>query len=238
MDPDAHLQHVRADATALIAAARTDPTAEVAACPGWDRATLVKHLCGPFGWVTAQAEAGPDEKRGFRDAARPGEGEDLYEFLDAATDRLIAAAGAMDPDATYPSWAGPQRAAWFARRMAHEAAVHRFDGAGGAFDAAFAIDGVDELFEVFAPLLGADPFDGVASTLHLHATDADDGEWLATLGPEGLTSERIHAKGDAAIRGTASDLYLFAWNRVPLDDRFEVMGDRAAAERWTATITF
>ena len=40
------------------------------------------------------------------------------------------------------------------------------------------------------------------------------------------------------MRGSASDLYLFAWNRVPLDDRFDVIGDRGAAERWTTTVRF
>ncbi len=116
--------------------------------------------------------------------------------------------------------------------------MHRFDGAGGAMDAALGADGVDELFDLFAGLLGAEPFGGVGTTLHLHATDLDTGEWLARLGPDGLTSERGHHKGDAAVRGGAGDLYLFAWNRVPLDDRFEVVGDRAAAERWTETVRF
>jgi uncharacterized protein (TIGR03083 family) len=238
MDPDRYAHHIGADAALLVDAGRAEPQAPVLTCPGWDRETLVKHVCVPLGWAAAQLEAGPDEKRGFRDAPRPADGEDVFDFLEAATARLLAAMAAADLDAVYPSWAGPQRGSWFARRMAHEVAIHRFDGAGGAMDAELGVDGVDELFDLFAGLLGAEPFGGVGTTLHLHATDLDTGEWLARLGPDGLTSERGHQKGDAAVRGAAGDLYLFAWNRVPLDDRFEVVGDRAAAERWTETVRF
>jgi hypothetical protein len=103
-------------------------------------------------------------------------------------------------------------------------------------DATLGVDGVDELLDEFAVMVSGDVFAGTASTLHLHATDVDEGEWLISLGPERLTSERVHGKGDAAVRAGAGDLLLFAWNRVPLDERFEVIGDRGAAERWAATV--
>ena len=238
MDPDQHVAHVRADATAVLAAARAEPDAPVAACEGWDRTTLIRPLCVPLGWATVQAEAGPEEERRFRDAPRPGEDDDVFDFFEAAIDRAVAALGSIDAEATFRTWAGPRPGAWFPRRMAHEVAIHRWDGAGGGFDADLAIDGIDELLEEFSPLVDPARLDGRATTLHLHSTDSDDGEWLVTLGPERVTSERTHAKGDAAVRGAASDLYLFAWNRVPLDDRFEVIGDRTAAERWAATMAF
>jgi uncharacterized protein (TIGR03083 family) len=238
MDPAVHIAHLRADAATLLDAARAEPDAPVPSCPGWDRRKLVKHLCVPYGWASAQAEAGPDERRGFKDAARPGDGDDVFEFFEGAAARVTAALGAMDAAATFPTWAGPRPGAWFPRRMAHETAVHRWDGAGGTFDADLAVDGIDELLDEFTPMLGADRFGGTSSSVHLHATDTDTGEWLVTLGPDALTAERRHAKGDAAVRGAAADLYLWAWNRVPLDDRFEVIGDRAAAERWSEAVTF
>jgi uncharacterized protein (TIGR03083 family) len=236
MDPSDHLRHLRADAAALAAAARAEPDAPVATCPGWDRRTLAKHLCVPYGWVSAQLAAGPDEKKGFRDAARPGEGDDVIDFFEAAAARVLDALAGVDMASTWPTFRGPRPAAWFARRMAQETAVHRFDAAGGAVDAELAVDGIDELVDEFGAMLGPDAFGGVGSTLHLHATDHDRGEWLITLGPEALRAERVHGKGDAAVRASAGDLYLFAWNRLPLDDRFEVLGDRAAAERWTTTV--
>lgn len=238
MELAGYLSNIRSDVTSLVAAARAEPHAPVAACDGWDRRTLVQHLCVPFGWATAQAEAGPDDRRGFKDAPRPGEGDDPFEFLTTATERMVAAFSAMDATTTWPTWAGPRPASWFARRMAHEAAVHRWDAAGGTIDATLAVDGIDEVLDEFAPLVGADRFGGTTSTLHLHATDTDDGEWLVTLGPDAVASERIHAKGDAALRGSAGDLYLFVWNRIPAAEPLDVIGALPAAERWAQIVSF
>lgn len=233
-----YLPHIRADVATLVSAARAEPGAPVVACAGWDRRKLVQHLCVPFGWATAQAEAGPEVRAGFKDADRPGDADDPFDFLLAATERMVAALPAMDAAATWPTWAGPRTRTWFARRMAHEAAVHRWDAAGGPVDTALAVDGIDEVLTEFAPLVSAERFGGEASTLHLHATDTDQGEWFLTLGPESVVSERIHAKGDAAVRGAAGDLYLFAWNRLPAAAPLEVMGDPDAAARWGRTVAF
>ena len=239
MEPAVHLAHIRADADALLAAARAQPDAPVPSCPGWTRTKLAKHLCAALGWAAVQAEAGPDVAKVFSDAPRPAAGDDVLAFFDAVVDRAVAAMAAMDMAAIYPSHVGPKPGAFYPRRMAHEAAVHRWDAAGGAIDAALAVDGIDEMLELAGPAAAAlGRLAGPPSTLHLHATDTDDGEWLVTFGPERISFEREHGKGDAAVRATASDLYLFAWGRLPLDDRFEVFGDRAAAERWTAVLSF
>ena len=54
----------------------------------------------------------------------------------------------------------------------------------------------------------------------------------------GVSFEHGHAKGDVALRGTASDLLLWAWNRVPVDECFEVFGDRAPLEAWREAVRF
>ena len=64
--------------------------------------------------------------------------------------------------------------------------------------------------------------------MHLHCTDGD-GEWLLRLTPDGLEVEAIHAKGDVAVRGTASDLLLVMMRRRP-PDAVEVLGDRAVLD--------
>jgi hypothetical protein len=74
-------------------------------------------------------------------------------------------------------------------------------------------------------------------SLHLHRTDGD-GEWLVQLGPDGETTyENAHGKGDVALRGPASSLYLWCLNRIPMDD-LEVFGDRAVAHQWRSDIAF
>jgi predicted lipid carrier protein YhbT len=66
--------------------------------------------------------------------------------------------------------------------------------------------------------------------VHLHCTDLD-GEWLVTLTSPRPTVERVHAKGDVAARGTASDLDLFLWGRIG-GDALEVFGDRELLDRF------
>jgi hypothetical protein len=116
--------------------------------------------------------------------------------------------------------------------------VHRIDAelAAGAevgdLDPAFAVDGIDEVFFMMLAISGPEPIGGSGQTLHLHATDVD-GEWLVTLHPEHVTVERGHAKGDAAIRGSARDLLLQTWGRDPLGE-LEVFGDDAVVALFRA----
>ena len=46
-----------------------------------------------------------------------------------------------------------------------------------------------------------------------------------------LTHE--HGKGDAAVRGSASDLFVFAWHR-GMPDTLQIFGDEAVARAWAA----
>ena len=55
-------------------------------------------------------------------------------------------------------------------------------------------------------------------------------------GPRRHLFEHGHAKGDVALRGTASDLLLWAWNRVPPDDRFEVFGEPTLLDAWRTAV--
>jgi predicted lipid carrier protein YhbT len=119
------------------------------------------------------------------------------------------------------------------RRQANETSVHRWDAEMAAFgeaapiDAALAADGVEEVLEYFVPMFNRP---GNGETFHFHRTDGD-GEWLVTATPEGPRVERTHAKGDLAVRGTAFDLVLFLWRRIPAD-RLETFGDEALVSRW------
>jgi predicted lipid carrier protein YhbT len=74
----------------------------------------------------------------------------------------------------------------------------------------------------------------VGGSVHLHCTDVA-GEWTVRPVADGFETAREHAKGDAAMRGTASDLLLALWRRIPVS-ALDVVGDGAVAERFvTAT---
>ena len=69
------------------------------------------------------------------------------------------------------------------------------------------------------------------STLHLHQTDGE-GEWMLSSLNDQLVVGNEHAKGDAAARGTASDLALLVWGR--RRPTVEVFGDEAVLNAWLA----
>ncbi len=237
MDPSDHLAHLRVDSTAFLAAYRADPTAPAWSGTGWNRTELLEHVANVHGWVRTQLRAGPSERVRFGEIERAPAGDELLGWFEAGLVELLELLADMDVGATWPTWAGPQPGTFFPRRMAQEMAVHRWDGSGGAIDATLAVDGIDELLELFAPRIPAERLAGAAGTIHLHATDVD-GEWLIRLAPEGLSFEHGHAKGDVAVRGRAEDLLLWTWNRAPVDDRFEVFGDAAPLETWRTSVVF
>ena len=122
--------------------------------------------------------------------------------------------------------------------MAHETAVHRWDaqaalGRPDPIDAELAADGIAEVVEVLLPLSVPPPSgDPALGTLHLYCTDTT-GEWLLSVQDGRLDVTPGHAKGDAALRGGASELFLACWGRRS-DDGPEVLGDGTVAQAWLA----
>jgi len=234
MDTATYVAHLQADSARLLAGYREDPQAPVPTCPPWDRAALLHHVAGVHSWHRAQVEHGPGDRVRFKQSPQAPEGDELPGWFEANLTGLVAALSGMDITRPWPTWAGERTGSFYPRRMAQETAVHRWDGVGGTIDAALAVDGIDEHLGLFAPLAQGDHL-SAHGTIHLHAIDID-GEWLVTLAPEGVTCTHGHAKGDVALRGGGGDLLLWAWNRVEVDDRFEVFGDRALLDAWRAGV--
>jgi hypothetical protein len=107
---------------------------------------------------------------------------------------------------------------------------------GAVIERGLAVDGIAEWLD-FTRVFGAKRHASRDETVHLHCTDIDTdgegGEWLVTLTSEGAEIEPVHAKGDVAARGTASDLDLFLWGRVGFE-ALEVFGDAGLLERFRA----
>ena len=64
-----------------------------------------------------------------------------------------------------------------------------------------------------------------------------ESEWLIRTVDGRLTATPEHTKADAAVRGTASDLLLFLWNRVPAAS-LDVVGDASVAAAWKDAVSF
>ncbi len=241
MTPAELIDAVRTESAALLAACTADPGAPVPSCPGWDRSRLLAHTGMAQAWHHAQLVAGPEERVRYSTVPAAPDGDELPVWFADGAAALADALADLDEHTTWTTWAGPQPSAFFPRRMALETAVHRWDAAPGPIAVDLAVAGVDELLEVFAPLVPGDRLGGADGTIHLHATDedlAEGGEWLVTFRPDGISSEHGHATGDVALRGRASDLLLWAWNRLPIDGRFEAFGDASLLDVWATAVVF
>lgn len=242
MTPDEHLAMLRTEGMRLAAMPPDALDAPVPTVPGWTLERVVRHTGRVHRWVSATLAAGPDASMATSASAESlPHGRDCLPAYRDALDELLAEFDKHDFDRPAPTFTGQGAVRFWARRQAHEVAVHRVDAAdavhaaGGSapepVDSLGAADGVDEwarlvliraLPEVPTPLHG--------KTVHLHGTDTPDAEWLLTFGPDGVKVEAGHAKGDVAIRGTAQELLLTMWRRRPLAT-LEMFGDTDVAHR-------
>ena len=240
MEREQYLEALAADSAAFDTAVTATPLeASVPSCPAWTVADLVYHLGEVhyfWGEVARRRLAAPT----VEPPARPPDDE-LAAWAAEQAAELQRTLQDADPATPVWTWAPQKDVAFIVRRMAQETAVHRWDAeasAGGPrpIDAELASDGVDEFFTFF---IDDGPQDGgatVGGSVHFHATDTP-GEWVVREEADGaLTVTAEHAKGDAAVRGPASDLLLALWRRIGLDG-VEVLGDRDVAERLVARTT-
>jgi uncharacterized protein (TIGR03083 family) len=233
------LSVIATDGEGFLAALTGVPhDALVPSCPAWRSIDLIWHLGEVwFFWGTIVRRGVTDvEQLDVVEASKPDglSADEMVAWASEQHQRLLEALVAADPDQRIWTWTGElQPPSWVARRMALETVVHRWDaertaGREWPIDPVVASDGVDEFLTWF---MGARP-DGepVGGSVHLHCTDTA-GEWLVTdVTDEGAVFERVHAKGDCAVRGPAADLLLWIWRRD--GGPVEVIGDADLAERF------
>lgn len=242
MSPEQYLAALDADGTAFAAAADGNLAAPVTHCPGWSVADLVYHLGGVhrfWGMVVGERLTEIDFDT-LVEPARPDD-EDLMSWYRDSFIALKAALAEADPSTPVWTWAPQQEVAFVQRRMAQETAVHRWDAQLAAhspqpIEATIAVDGIDEFLTC---MLDGDPDNDddagppIEGSLHLHVTDPDvgGGEWMVRFDGRTPAVSSGHEKGDAALRGPASDLLLALWRRVP-PEVLDIVGDRTLASRF------
>jgi uncharacterized protein (TIGR03083 family) len=240
VDVAQHVAEVRRQGDLLgEAAARTDLDALIPTCPDWTMRDLLQHVGDVHRWAAAHVR----ERRamGIRDVAGvagplPDDAE-LLDWFRGGHTALVATLAEADP--AVECWTflpAPSPLAFWARRQAHETAIHRADaespsGRFTPFDPAFAVDGVDELVRGFLVRTEGGPLGEPTWVLRVRATDTGD-EWLARVGDQALdVLADAGEPADCTVAATASDLHLFLWNRLPTE-RVSVEGDASLLDRW------
>ena len=242
MDLAHYLTAVRRDGDLLAATPADVLDTVVPSCPAWTVGQLVGHTGWVYRWVTATLRADPASPPNPKSIEAAPQGTAVLEWYRVALGELLTALGEVDLDRTFKTFAGPQNGHWWARRMAHETSVHRWDrqqalGAATPIETELALDGIDEVLDTYLPRrFDHATFRSQGQTLHLHATDGA-GEWMLTMKPDAVHCQRTHGKGDVALRGSASDLLLFVTSRLD-PEQLDTFGQLELAQRWQAAANF
>ncbi|MEU6084451.1 maleylpyruvate isomerase family mycothiol-dependent enzyme [Streptomyces sp. NPDC047108] len=245
------------------AAERAGDAAAVPTCPDWRVRDLVRHTGTVHRWAAGFVAEGRDRPR--RPAPDPDlDGAALVDWFREGhahlVDTLLAAPDGLQCWAFLPA---PSPLAFWARRQAHETAVHRVDAESAVAGAdalahlgervtpvhpGLALDGIDELLAGFHARERSAVRSATPRTLRIRTTGAPGaaGTWTVRISDGPLRSERsADAEGaatepaDCEITGSAAHVYLALWNRLPLES-LEIAGDPEVARLWrdTSAISF
>ncbi|MCX5374514.1 maleylpyruvate isomerase family mycothiol-dependent enzyme [Streptomyces sp. NBC_00103] len=222
------------------AAAEAGPDAKVPTCPDWQVRDLLRHTGAVHRWATSFVAEGTPAPRPLGEPPEL-DGDALLDWFREGHLRLVGTLSAAPRDLRcWHFLPAPSPLAFWARRQAHETAVHRVDAESArgrapgdiAQDIAadFAADGIDELLRGFHARAKSRVRTDEPRVLRVRATDTEDAVWTVRLSAEPpVTARNGEGDADCEVSGPAAALYLSLWNRLPLP---AVTGDAALATLW------
>ncbi|MEV0296993.1 maleylpyruvate isomerase N-terminal domain-containing protein [Nocardia sp. NPDC050710] len=222
-----YIRALREQAARFSEVLRRSPSdAPVPSCPGWTALDLVRHVVQVYAHKAAVLRAaGEAVAGGDVEAAAQVAFPLALERHDAVVTDLAALLAELDPRSLAWTWmegAGESTVGAWARRMAHEAMVHRIDAeltAGGQVsrvDDALAIDGINEVLTWMAGdpdiVVSNEAAAGAPGTVLL---DYGSGSWLVELGPGThlVTAAESNRVADVRISASPMALDLLLWGR-------------------------
>jgi uncharacterized protein (TIGR03083 family) len=218
----------RSAAFRAAVAAAPDLDAPVPTCPGWTLFDLVRHLGeGRRKWaviVAAGPADAPPDKALWGTPAAPRDREALLDWWSESSRLLVDALREVGPDRECWTWwdlsQSPQTSGAGARHQLQEIAVHTYDaqlvaGAPQPLPDEVALDGVEEF--QFTCCATTSPWPHEPAVVDYHATEGRS--WRLWLSADGARAARWSGDGpvDASLRGTASELVLCFYNRIPVN---------------------
>jgi uncharacterized protein (TIGR03083 family) len=224
----------------LLAAAAEEAGTDtkVPTCPEWQVTDLLRHTGAVHRWAAGFVAEGHTSSH--PDAGLPDlDGAELLAWFREGHGQLVDTLRSAAPDVQcWHFLPAPSPLAFWARRQAHETAVHRVDaesargGTPSAIDAGFAVDGIDELLLGFHARGKSKVRTEEPRVLRVRATDTDGAVWTVRLSQEPPAAERGDVgDADCEVAGPVAQLYLSLWNRLPFPT---VTGDASVAELWRA----
>jgi uncharacterized protein (TIGR03083 family) len=239
LDYEYHRAALERESDLVLDASTEELSAPVPTCPQWTLSDLVGHLGDVFLFWSAQLKAATPDAPSEPPAQGAPRSEELTGWFEDASEALRATLAGRDQDEPCWNWSGSDlTASWVARRMALESAVHRFDaqlsiGTPNPIERELAVDGIDEWISVhLATDVPEAPEANLGGVLCLACSD-DSAAWTVEVASGRLRWREGRGPADAVLVGSASDLYLYCWNRRPLEV-LELTGNREVAVAWTS----
>ncbi|WP_329542757.1 maleylpyruvate isomerase family mycothiol-dependent enzyme [Streptomyces sp. NBC_01220] len=238
-----HIRTLDVEGRLLADAAQQAGTgAPVPTCPGWQVRDLLRHTATVHTWAAAFVTEGHTSY--VPDAGEPDlDGPELLDRFRAGHRLLVDALERAPQDLEcWAFFAAPSPLAFWARRQAHETAIHRVDAEsarGGSLSPVasdHAVDGVDELLRGFHARPKSRVRTDAPRALRVRATDTG-AVWTVRLSTEPPATVREEGElsvlppVDCELSATAQELYLTLWNRLPLT-ALTVTGDPDLARLW------
>jgi uncharacterized protein (TIGR03083 family) len=241
-----YLSIISDESSRIVSAYEFDRRAKVPWSDRWTVATVARHVAGTHHVVADVVRGRPDADFGlFADLqAPPKDAPEFVGWTRSGTASVLEQLSSVPADEECWSWFEPgRRVGWWARRMALEAVVHRWDtdaAQGKEFSIAsdVASDGIDEYLDVFVAASRASSDAPAGPTMSFECSDRSDRWWLDLSG----RGERAVSRqaGDASVRisGPAQQLLLALWGRIPLSEAagVEVSGDVGELDRWSELV--
>ncbi len=229
------LAAVEVDSTRVLELARSGDLSEsIGHLPRWKRRDLVAHLGGVHRWATEIVNTSSMDGPGSRKSKL--DGVELCDWFEEGAEALVAALESKDPHGPCPNFnPGSEKVfSWWARRQAHETAVHRWDmeasfGETRPIDSALAADGVDEFLDVFVRTRGKQTLD---TTLVL-TTSNPGRSWTLRPAEKPGRIDVIAGRdsgAEAEVVGDAEAMLLALWGRLGVGAAdLDVQGDTSVA---------
>jgi uncharacterized protein (TIGR03083 family) len=253
MDINEHIDALRHQGTLLAdAAERAGLDAAVPPCPAWQVKDLLRHTGYIHRWAAKHITDCPDtvlDGPPEEDILRGGAADpDLLAWFRAGHAALVQTLSTADPGLVCATFMdAPSPLAFWARRQAHETAIHRADadsasGLRPEYDPEFAADGIDELITGFGQRRKYRPSADRPGAMRVRATDTGHA-WYVGAEDGRLRARREDSGPDPAapvactVTGVASGVYLFLWNRSDAARAgVTISGDAGFLELWQSSV--